>query len=223
MNAPLTARLLSLLGVIFALTSSLSGIDLDMDGLSDVWEQQYGAENLLAGDDTDGDGYSNLSESTAGTDPFDSNHHPKLEVSGLDPDSLPLVFTFPTQAGKRYQFQDSLDLQTFLSFGEPITGDSSPLTVALDPNNQSTISGNVIQQFWADVPGNDLTTLINNSNFPGNPDGETRLPSLEPPSSPVLALAFECSLSSLLPKLETTAFSYPAAARPNSPYLMTAA
>ncbi len=181
MNASLAARLPSLGGVILALSSSLPAVDLDMDGLSDVWEQQYGAENLLAGDDTDGDGYSNLDESVAGTDPFDSNHHPKLEVSGLDPENLPLIFTFPTQTGKLYQLQDSLDLETFLSVGEPITGDSSLLTLALDPNNASSITGNVLQQFWANMPGNDLTTLTSHSNFPGNPDGKMSLPSLESP------------------------------------------
>ncbi|MGJ8725682.1 MAG: DUF1800 family protein [Roseibacillus sp.] len=181
MNTSFGARLLPLAGMLLALSSSSPAIDLDMDGLSDVWEQQYGAESLLAGDDTDGDGFTNLGESAAGTDPFDSNDHPKLEFSLLDPEDPPLVFTFPTQAGKLYQFQDSLDLQIFRPVGEPITGDSTPLTLALDPDNASSISGNVIQQFWADLSGNDLTTLTNDPNFPDSPDGETRLSSLEPP------------------------------------------
>ena len=39
--------------------------------MCDVWEARYAADTLAAGIDTDGDGQSNLSESSAGTDPRD--------------------------------------------------------------------------------------------------------------------------------------------------------
>ena len=53
-------------------------IDLNTNGMSDVWEQLYGASGLSPNGDADGDGYSNLKEALAGSNPFDANSIPKI-------------------------------------------------------------------------------------------------------------------------------------------------
>ncbi|MDB4268284.1 thrombospondin type 3 repeat-containing protein, partial [Akkermansiaceae bacterium] len=52
---------------------SIAILDDDGDGMSDIWEEKYRASSLLPNADTDGDGQSNLDESRAGTDPYNSN------------------------------------------------------------------------------------------------------------------------------------------------------
>ena len=53
-------------------------IDLNGNGMSDVWEQIYGASALSPSADTDGDGVSNLKEALAGTNPNDTNSFPHI-------------------------------------------------------------------------------------------------------------------------------------------------
>src|SRR5438046_1701712 len=64
-------RLRGLLLVTFSLLA-LPGqamIDVNTNGLSDVWENLYGLTAVVPGDDLDGDGLSNYQESVAGTNP----------------------------------------------------------------------------------------------------------------------------------------------------------
>jgi uncharacterized protein (DUF1800 family) len=53
-------------------------IDLNGNGMSDVWEWIFGANNLSPNGDADGDGASNLQEAIAGTNPFDPNSTPRI-------------------------------------------------------------------------------------------------------------------------------------------------
>ena len=52
--------------------SAASGqmIDLNGNGMSDVWEAVYNANGINPNADPDGDGFSNLQEAVAGTNPF---------------------------------------------------------------------------------------------------------------------------------------------------------
>ena len=83
-------------------------IDLNSNGMSDVWEQLYGASGLSPSGDADGDGFSNLQEALAGTDPFNANSFPKIS-SGV---KLPAAFsvTIPCELGKQYQLQSVTNL-----------------------------------------------------------------------------------------------------------------
>src|ERR1019366_7741389 len=55
-------------------------VDLNGNGMSDIWEWVYGATNIDPNADSDGDGMSNLQEAIAGTNPFDSNSVPKISL-----------------------------------------------------------------------------------------------------------------------------------------------
>ena len=80
-------------------------IDLNGNGMSDVWEWFYSATNLNPNADADGDGFSNLQEAMAGTDPFNSNSFPKIStvfMSGTNG-----YISMPAQLGKLYQLQST--------------------------------------------------------------------------------------------------------------------
>lgn len=80
---------------------SSAAIDLNSNGLDDVWEIIYGASALAANVDTDGDGFTNAQESAAGTNPFDPASHPRFQaVPGADG---VLRLDWVSVAGKRYQ------------------------------------------------------------------------------------------------------------------------
>ena len=53
-------------------------VDLDGDGMSDVWQQKFGAVGINPNGDDDGDGQTNFAESVAGTNPFDATSVFKL-------------------------------------------------------------------------------------------------------------------------------------------------
>lgn len=101
MPAPKT--LLSSFAFAFSVLPA-AGLDLDSNGLSDVWEARYHATGLAPEHDTDLDGQTNAAESTAGTDPFDASSH---HTSTIDFTGGVLHVTVPTQPGKKYQLTRS--------------------------------------------------------------------------------------------------------------------
>jgi len=83
-------------------------VDLNGNGMSDIWEWLYNATNVPPNADPDGDGVSNIKEATAGTNPFNSNSVPKislLSVAGTNGS-----ITIPGQFGKVYQLQSVTNL-----------------------------------------------------------------------------------------------------------------
>ena len=78
-------------------------IDLNSNGMSDVWEQIYGASALVPSADADGDGISNLKESLAGTSPFSSNSIPKISTATRS--GANFTVTLACELGKQYQLQ----------------------------------------------------------------------------------------------------------------------
>ena len=78
-------------------------IDLNGNGMSDIWEWIYNANGLSPGADTDGDGFSNLQEAIAGTNPFDSNSYPRIPIMFSSPSNFSV--TLPCALGKQYQLQ----------------------------------------------------------------------------------------------------------------------
>jgi uncharacterized protein (DUF1800 family) len=78
-------------------------IDLNSNGMSDIWELIYGAGGLDPNGAADGDGISNGLESIAGTNPFDANSVPR--ISGLGYANTNLAVSIACALGKQYQLQ----------------------------------------------------------------------------------------------------------------------
>ena len=88
--------------------TSAQMIDLNTNGMSDVWESMFNAQGIDPNADSDGDGLSNLKESIAATDPFDSNSIPKISISRTSRTNITVAT--PNAPGKLYQLQSIPDL-----------------------------------------------------------------------------------------------------------------
>lgn len=96
------------------LNTDAVGVDLNRNGVSDVWERLYLAGELVSDDvsknqDADGDGVSNYNEGLAGTNPYSkkSNHISSIKGSGDE-----LMISIPTERGKKYTVLGSADLNS---------------------------------------------------------------------------------------------------------------
>src|ERR1700690_1447845 len=56
-------------------------LDLNGNGMSDIWEWVYSATNLDPNAVANASGISNLQEAMAGTDPFNPNSFPKISAA----------------------------------------------------------------------------------------------------------------------------------------------
>jgi hypothetical protein len=83
-------------------------VDVNGNGVSDIWEWVYGSYGIAPNADPDGDGFSNLQEAVAGTNPFDSNSVPKISPVVLSGTNLNLGM--PGALGKLYQLQSRTNL-----------------------------------------------------------------------------------------------------------------
>lgn len=111
-------------------------IDQNNNGISDVWEWVYNAYGINPNGDNDGDGFSNLKESIAGTDPFDSNSYPHITIFG--PTATNFSVTIPCQLGKVYQLLSTTALgnTNWLMETGMVARSGSTLTLSA-PNNPS--------------------------------------------------------------------------------------
>ena len=94
---------LALFLALFACTSQAQMLDLNGNGMSDIWEQVYNVAGLDPKADADGDGASNGLESTAGTDPLNPASVPKITLAA--PSGTNFSITMPSALGKRYELQ----------------------------------------------------------------------------------------------------------------------
>ncbi len=85
-----------------------SMVDLNGNGMSDVWEWTYNATGLDPSADADGDGFSNLQEALAGTNPFDAKSYPHIPVMAYTATNFSV--TLPAALGKQYQLQSVIGL-----------------------------------------------------------------------------------------------------------------
>lgn len=104
MRVPSRRGLLLTLSLCLALAATAFAVlDIDGNGLSDVWEAQYGnPAGLTVDGDPDLDGYTNRQEAIAGTNPVDAQSVPSLGIAASASGSGALA-TWEALAGKRYQ------------------------------------------------------------------------------------------------------------------------
>src|SRR5579863_7737796 len=83
-------------------------VDLNGNGMSDVWELMYGVYGADPNADPDGDGFSNFQEAIAGTDPLNSHSYPHIPIVVYTPTNF--FVTMTCALGKVYQLQSLTDL-----------------------------------------------------------------------------------------------------------------
>jgi uncharacterized protein (DUF1800 family) len=97
-RAIFTATIVFFSGSLFA-----QMVDLNGDGVSDIWEWIYGTNGVVPPGDSDGDGFSNLQEAIAGTNPFDSNSYPRISFGVVS--NANFIVTMNGVLGKEYLLQ----------------------------------------------------------------------------------------------------------------------
>ena len=108
-----TSRAITL-AAAFALLLSLftvplrAVVDLDGDGVSDVWRLKFNAAGLAPTGDADGDGVSNAKEAAAGTDPMKPSD--TMQVRNISLSAGNVVLVWPSVLGKRYKVQSTTNL-----------------------------------------------------------------------------------------------------------------
>lgn len=87
------------------LAQAKGDLDLDNNGLGDVWEAKFQPAVFVPSADDDGDGRTNLEEFEAGTDPLRAED--VFAIRDLSAVGGDLVLKWSSQAGKRYQIQST--------------------------------------------------------------------------------------------------------------------
>ena len=124
------SSLLLLLGSLCV--AAAQTVDLNFNGMSDVWEQIYAATGLDPNADADGDGVPNGVESLAGTSPFDANSFPHITTFGNSNSVFNVTMPCAQGTGTNYR--------------------ASPISVAPTGRNQATLLANQIQPFRSREP-----------------------------------------------------------------------
>lgn len=193
-------------GLLLATSLTSAALDLNNDGLSDLWQLNFGAEAETANGDPDGDGFTNAEESSAGTNPFSALSRPELGPFRIDPSGNPLFFSFPTEPGKFYQLTESPDLTGFSSVGPVVDGTGSLQSVTLQETEASLRKGRVLQSFWSDVSGQTVADLAALPTFPAQPDGRNELPGFD--TLRVKGTGFASRLQALVTPPETGNYTF---------------
>jgi hypothetical protein len=107
-SAPLFKTLVLLCFVFGSSFARAQMVDVNGNGMSDIWEWVYNAVGVSPGADPDGDSFSNLQESIAGTDPFNSNSYPNIPTIFYAQTNFSV--TVPCALGKLYQLQSTTNL-----------------------------------------------------------------------------------------------------------------
>ncbi|MEI6083107.1 MAG: DUF1800 family protein [Verrucomicrobiota bacterium] len=99
----------------FAVSHAPAAVDLNGNGLSDIWELRYNASGVFSNADNTGDGFINYAKSIAGSDPFSSTNRfviTRVTVAGANA----TVF-WSSVVGKRYQVQSTTNLIAWVNEG----------------------------------------------------------------------------------------------------------
>src|SRR5207249_8712576 len=123
-------RTIASLWIVLSIISakSISGIDLNNDGMSDVWQQKYSVPSADASLDYDSTGLTNSQKSLLGLDPRNPNSRFHLEIVN-DSANNQLHLRLDTVFGKLYQLESSNDLRNWTPFNSAIAGTGSTVEI----------------------------------------------------------------------------------------------
>lgn len=103
-------------------------LDLDGDGMSDVWQRKYSVPSTDASKDYNGTGPTNVQKSLLGFDPRAKNILFQVrQIPDAANDDLHLLFD--TVIGKRYQIESTSNLIAWTAVGPVIVGDRTQADV----------------------------------------------------------------------------------------------
>lgn len=126
--------------------------DLNQNGLSDVWEAQFGAFGLQPQDDSDFDGHTNEQEEGFGTDPLDPDSILRIAMeASLTPDAVD--FTFPRIAFKNLSLLTSRNLQQFRTAEVPLQNEGQRYRVTIPYQPGSTFLRVSVRELDSDSDG----------------------------------------------------------------------
>jgi uncharacterized protein (DUF1800 family) len=125
----LKSRILPWFVVSTGLLAQVRAVDSNGNQQSDVWEMIFQANSLPPNGDMDGDGWTNATESTAGTNPFDGTSFPEtgIHLDGGDP-----VLTWSGLLGKRYTLLEGSTPSSLAPSGDAVTGTGGEMTLELN-------------------------------------------------------------------------------------------
>jgi hypothetical protein len=138
-------RTIILLSMVLSIISaqSISGIDLNNDGMSDIWQQKYSVPSADANLDYDGTGLTNSQKSLLGLDPRNPNSRFHLEIVS-DSASNQLHLRLDTAFGKLYQLESSNDLRNWTSLNSAIAGTGSAVEIVQSLSGTQTFFASLV-------------------------------------------------------------------------------
>jgi uncharacterized protein (DUF1800 family) len=183
LNFSLHLQLLCSILLLAPITLPVSAaIDQNGDGLDDIWQEAFGAQSLNKDEDSDGDGASNLAESIAGTDPFDSTSRFSINRLSYDGSFSAVEISFDTQRGKIYQVElgNSINSRLFTRLPTTYHGTGREITVKLSSAASPQVANGILHEVWADIKTRNIAGFkILTQNFTAQPDGIEGLPELQ--------------------------------------------
>lgn len=127
-------------------------LDVNENGVSDIWERAYnGGELFLTfnpNGDPDGDGWTNAQEAIAGTNPFDSSAPQGIVKAAVaQHPAIPSVFTVTWKPvpGKVSNLMVSPDLVSWTSF-DSFPSSDTPIVLGIDATNEDNTQPDKL--FW---------------------------------------------------------------------------
>ncbi len=172
-----------ILAITLSLATHLPALDLNADGLCDVWQARHHAAALPPSTDHDGDGFTQQQEATAGTDPFDPSSRPTSGALTLGENQTSLQT--PTLPGKSYQLlraenlsgpwtpvgPPQLALAPSLAFTAPTAEDRSFFRIEI---RDADTDGDGISD-WAELQLEGFDRLSPDSFNTGTPYGDSNI------------------------------------------------
>lgn len=133
-------RLISLL--LLTTAPAVTALDLNGDGMSDVWQRHHGIAAGNTAGDADADGQNNLQESQAGTNPTAGQDYFTIKQSGLNAAATSLTARWRSVIGKNYTLLQSDNLISWTTAGTAL-GAVGNETEVIFP-----VSTNPPRSFW---------------------------------------------------------------------------